>query len=43
MTVWWGMVQDKISRELKAAGENVPDINSVCASEPAFVSDRHDR
>jgi nitrite reductase/ring-hydroxylating ferredoxin subunit len=34
MMVWWGMVQDKVSKELKARGENVPDMNAVCASDP---------
>jgi nitrite reductase/ring-hydroxylating ferredoxin subunit len=35
--VWYGMVQDKISKELRARGENVPDLNAVCASDPVHA------
>ena len=34
MPMWYGMVQDKISKELKARGENVPDLNAVSQSHP---------
>jgi hypothetical protein len=37
MMTWWAMVQDKISKELKARGENVPDLNAVCASDPVHA------
>jgi carnitine monooxygenase subunit len=32
--MWFGIVQDAISKQLKAAGENVPDLNAVCQSHP---------
>ncbi|MDE2301166.1 MAG: aromatic ring-hydroxylating dioxygenase subunit alpha [Sphingomonadales bacterium] len=32
--VWWGLVQEAISRKLRAAGENVPDLNAVAQSDP---------
>ena len=32
--MWFGMVQDAISRKLKERGENVPDLNAVCVSDP---------
>ncbi|WP_419181638.1 aromatic ring-hydroxylating oxygenase subunit alpha [Novosphingobium mangrovi (ex Huang et al. 2023)] len=32
--VWFGLVQDAISRKLKEKGENVPDLNAVCVSDP---------
>lgn len=31
---WYGLVQDRISRELQARGEDVPDLNAVCVSDP---------
>jgi len=34
MATWYGIVQDRISKELKAAGENVPDLNAVSQSHP---------
>jgi hypothetical protein len=37
MQVWFAMVQDKVSKELKARGENVPDLNAVCASDPVHA------
>jgi nitrite reductase/ring-hydroxylating ferredoxin subunit len=37
MMVWWGMVQDRISKELSARGEKVPDLNAVCASDPVHA------
>ncbi len=37
MQTWWAMVQDKVSKELKARGENVPDLNAVCASDPVHA------
>ncbi|WP_407673037.1 aromatic ring-hydroxylating oxygenase subunit alpha [Novosphingobium beihaiensis] len=32
--VWFGLVQDAIARKLKERGENVPDLNAVCVSDP---------
>jgi nitrite reductase/ring-hydroxylating ferredoxin subunit len=32
--MWYAMVQDKISKELRARGESVPDLNAVCVSDP---------
>ena len=34
MPMWYGLVQDAITRELRAAGENVPDLNAVAQSHP---------
>jgi hypothetical protein len=31
---WYGMVQDQISKQLRAKGEPVPDLNAVCVSHP---------
>jgi phenylpropionate dioxygenase-like ring-hydroxylating dioxygenase large terminal subunit len=31
---WYGMVQDQISKQLRARGEPVPDLNTVCVSDP---------
>ena len=31
---WYGMVQDAISKELRARGEDVPDLNAVAQSHP---------
>jgi len=32
--LWIGMVQDQITRQLRARGENVPDLNAVAVSHP---------
>ena len=32
--VWFGLVQEAITRKLRERGENVPDLNSVCVSDP---------
>ena len=32
--MWFGIVQDAISKQLKARGENVPDLNAVSQSHP---------
>ena len=32
--VWFGMIQDQITKQLQARGEPVPDLNSVCVSHP---------
>jgi len=32
--VWYGMVQDQITKQLRAKGEDVPDLNAVCVSDP---------
>jgi len=32
--VWFGLVQDAISRKLRERGEDVPDLNTVCLSDP---------
>ncbi|MDE2403724.1 MAG: aromatic ring-hydroxylating dioxygenase subunit alpha [Sphingomonadales bacterium] len=34
MPMWYGIVQDAISKELKARGENVPDLNKVSQEHP---------
>ncbi|MBW8784667.1 MAG: aromatic ring-hydroxylating dioxygenase subunit alpha [Novosphingobium sp.] len=31
---WYGMVQAQITEQLRAKGENVPDLNAVCVSDP---------
>lgn len=31
---WFGIVQDQITRQLRARGENVPDLNEVALSHP---------
>lgn len=32
--VWFGLVQEAITRKLRERGENVPDLNAVCVSDP---------
>lgn len=32
--LWYGLVQDQITRQLRARGEDVPDLNAVCVSHP---------
>jgi nitrite reductase/ring-hydroxylating ferredoxin subunit len=32
--IWYGMVQDQITKQLRAKGENVPDLNAVAVSDP---------
>lgn len=32
--MWFGIVQDQITRQLRARGENVPDLNEVAVSHP---------
>jgi phenylpropionate dioxygenase-like ring-hydroxylating dioxygenase large terminal subunit len=32
--IWYGMVQDAISKQLRANGEDVPDLNAVAVSDP---------
>jgi hypothetical protein len=32
--MWFGVVQDQISKQLRAKGERVPDLNSVAVSDP---------
>ena len=32
--VWFGIVQEAITRKLREKGENVPDLNAVCVSDP---------
>ena len=32
--MWFGMVQDQVSKQLKAKGEDVPDLNTVCQTHP---------
>ncbi len=32
--MWYGIVQDQITRQLRERGENVPDLNSVAVSDP---------
>jgi carnitine monooxygenase subunit len=34
VAVWYGMLKDAITRELRARGEPVPDLNAVAASHP---------
>jgi hypothetical protein len=34
LPMWFGMVQDAITKQLQAKGEPVPDLNSVCVSDP---------
>ncbi len=34
MMMWLGMVQDQISKRLQAKGEPVPDLNTVCQTDP---------
>ncbi len=31
---WYGMVQDQITKQLRARGEDVPDLNAVAVSDP---------
>lgn len=32
--MWYGIVQDQISKQLRARGEDVPDLNAVAVSDP---------
>jgi hypothetical protein len=32
--MWYGIVQDQVSKQLQARGEDVPDLNAVCQSNP---------
>lgn len=32
--VWFGLVQEAITRKLRERGEKVPDLNAVCVSDP---------
>jgi nitrite reductase/ring-hydroxylating ferredoxin subunit len=32
--LWFGIVQDAITKQLREQGENVPDLNAVCQSDP---------
>jgi phenylpropionate dioxygenase-like ring-hydroxylating dioxygenase large terminal subunit len=34
MMAWYGLVQDQITRQLRAKGEPVPDLNAVAVSHP---------
>jgi nitrite reductase/ring-hydroxylating ferredoxin subunit len=34
LMMWLGIVQDQISKQLSAKGEPIPDLNSVCVSDP---------
>ena len=34
MMMWLGVVQDQISKRLQAKGEPVPDLNTVCQTDP---------
>jgi len=34
LPMWFGIVQDQITQQLRARGENVPDLNAVCVSDP---------
>ncbi len=34
LPMWFGMVQDEITKQLRARGENVPDLNAVAVSDP---------
>jgi phenylpropionate dioxygenase-like ring-hydroxylating dioxygenase large terminal subunit len=34
MMTWYGMLQDQITRQLRARGEPVPDLNAVAVSDP---------
>lgn len=37
LMMWLGVVQDQISKRLQANGEPVPDLNSVCVSDPVHA------
>ncbi len=32
--MWFGIIQDAMTKELRAKGEDVPDLNAVCQSDP---------
>jgi nitrite reductase/ring-hydroxylating ferredoxin subunit len=32
--IWYGLVQDEITKQLRAKGEDVPDLNAVAVSDP---------
>ena len=34
LMMWLGVVQDEISKRLQAAGEPIPDLNTVCQTHP---------
>lgn len=34
LPLWFGMLQDQITRQLRAQGEPVPELNAVCVSDP---------
>ncbi|MDG2004645.1 MAG: SRPBCC family protein, partial [Novosphingobium sp.] len=34
LPVWFGLLQDSITRKLRDRGENVPDLNAVAVSDP---------
>jgi carnitine monooxygenase subunit len=35
--MWYGILQDQISKQLQARGEPVPDLNTVCVSDPVHA------
>lgn len=35
--MWFGIVQDQISKQLKARGEPIPDLNAVAVSDPVHA------
>ena len=37
LMIWLGIVQDQISKRLQAKGEPVPDLNTVCVSDPVHA------
>lgn len=37
LPMWFGLVQDAITRKLREKGENVPDLNAVCVSDPVHA------
>jgi hypothetical protein len=35
--MWFGIVQDQVSKQLQARGEDVPDLNTVCQTNPVHA------
>ena len=34
LMTWFGIIQDQITKQLRARGENIPDLNAVAVSDP---------
>ncbi len=37
VVMWFGMIQDQVTKQLRAKGENIPDLNAVAVSHPVHA------